>query len=222
MSKGERILIGAASSVIGGLVLKFLSWLFGFSWLNLLSRGWQLLVMAFQWATHWVVAPTQWMGTHFTLRLPIWAAVLLVVVLALSLRAITRSGLLHKQIATVMPDAKKPSERPVPCAPREPKQTDYTEDRFIGAIWRWGYHGSQMTYPYPFCPQCDNELVFVRHTPWVASEVEATSLKCERCGWKSERQENYSVEQLVERFQREIRRNLRTGDWRHIVARRSQ
>jgi hypothetical protein len=172
--------------------------MFGFSWTGIFVAVW-----------HYIVAAMDWICSLVMLRfkLPLWSLVLLVV-FGLVLRRFLR----RRQPQAVQPIIWS-DEPTVPAGPRE---TDYTQDRFLGAIWRWNYFQGRVNNPSPFCPQCDNELLFVHNHTW--GLFVGTSLRCEHCGWESTMEANYTQHQLISRIEREIRRNLRTGDWRRSVA----
>lgn len=98
---------------------------------------------------------------------------------------------------------------------RHKKEHDnaYNEDSIFGVIWRWNGSGEQPYDVMPFCPNCDNELVYreQRKDPFPPSSLRPphfTQFICENC--------NHSSDELhgnhfaaIEKVEREIRRRFR-------------
>lgn len=67
-----------------------------------------------------------------------------------------------------------------------------------------------------FCPTCDTQLVMVRNMFF--GECVSTSFRCERCGTTSGEQKDQTPERILGMVQRQIERNLRTGDWKGMLV----
>jgi membrane protein implicated in regulation of membrane protease activity/ribosomal protein S27E len=95
--------------------------------------------------------------------------------------------------------------------PREPHWTDYQEDNFFGAVWRWHWVGNQLADPWAYCPTCDTVLVY-------ANDVfpQRITLTCETCG-RPVVSEGGDKDYLVAKVLRQIDRKARTGEWRNYV-----
>ncbi len=99
-----------------------------------------------------------------------------------------------------------------------PTFTDYKEDRFLGAVWRWRYAGGSPTGAWAFCPACDTMLVYGHKHGF--GEV-TTVLHCETCK-RDVLTEQGDKDYLVNKVYRQIDRNLRTGAWKNYVERTAE
>ena len=93
----------------------------------------------------------------------------------------------------------------------------YTEDSIFGVVWRWRYRSGGVDAK-PFCPKCDLELVPLeqRYDSCDAGRVfpaDFTHFACENCRIKSEKFDG-GVSYALDRVEREIRRRIRTGEWK--------
>ena len=92
----------------------------------------------------------------------------------------------------------------------------YTEAQIEGMVCRWKWSRSDEIWNLSFfCPMCDGELVSGNNHGFGA-----TYFVCEKCSEQQRqpkifpedpRRHNYDI---VERIKREIRRHVRTGEWR--------
>ena len=90
----------------------------------------------------------------------------------------------------------------------------YTTDNLYGAKWRWTWIGHDVTNLWCFCPSCDSELVYDDSScsDILRRSEPRTDFICEHCGHThvtSIKGGNRSY--ALSAIQREIRRNLRTG-----------
>lgn len=96
---------------------------------------------------------------------------------------------------------------------RAPEYQGYTKDVFLGALWQWRWESGEIILYAPLCPQCQHELL-----PEVGLVgAGGMKLRCEHCGY-SVPVDARNVHDLEERIGREIRRKVRTGEWKEGVA----
>ena len=89
----------------------------------------------------------------------------------------------------------------------------YKEGFINGALWRWDYHNYSITNLWAYCSKCDGELVYDDFTRKnIRERQNKTDFFCERCGpvVSISGSKDYALG-LVER---EIRRKIRTGEWK--------
>ncbi|MBL8308014.1 MAG: hypothetical protein JNM33_15085 [Rubrivivax sp.] len=97
----------------------------------------------------------------------------------------------------------------------EPTFTDYTEDRFMGAVWRWRYAHGAPTGTWAFCPRCDTVLVYSYQRDYGDLK---TTLHCETCRVDIATEPG-DRDDLVGKVHRQIDRKIRTGEWKNYVER---
>lgn len=93
--------------------------------------------------------------------------------------------------------------------------TEYTKDRFFGAVWRWRYAHRVPAGIWAFCPSCDTVLVY-SHDGTLFDQ--RTTLHCETCE-RSICTQPGDKDELVGKVQRQIDRKIRTGEWKNYVER---
>ena len=91
----------------------------------------------------------------------------------------------------------------------------YNEDTIFGVIWRWNGSGNQPYDVMPFCPNCDNELVYreQRRDPFPPSFLRPphfTQFICDNCNFSSEELHGNHFD-AIEKIEREICRRFRIG-----------
>jgi len=101
---------------------------------------------------------------------------------------------------------------------REPRAEDlYKEDRLFGAIWRWGYSQYGVINLHSLCPACQAELVYRETTdgqqPTYFNPPNRTEFICEN-GHGVVAQVDGDNDYAEERVKREIRRKIRTSEWK--------
>jgi len=91
-----------------------------------------------------------------------------------------------------------------------PHWSNYTEDRFFGLRWRWGYAGGRIVDLHTFCPNCDYQVFPHNASPF--SAVDRLAFTCDSCGRNlGNFDENLShLESKAERF---IQQKLRSSTW---------
>lgn len=99
-----------------------------------------------------------------------------------------------------------------------PMFTDYTEDRFFGAVWRWRYAHGGPTGTWAFCPGCDTVLVYSYQRNY--GDL-MTTLHCETCH-RDIATEPGDRDDLVGKVHRQIDRKVRTGEWKNYVERTAE
>ena len=99
----------------------------------------------------------------------------------------------------------------------EPTSSDYREDRFFGAIWRWHYAHGGPAGTWAFCPTCDTVLVYSYQRDY--GELK-TTLSCETCN-RTVYSESGDKDDLVGKVHRQIDRRIRTGEWKNYVERKT-
>ena len=103
----------------------------------------------------------------------------------------------------------------------KPEWYGYTEDRIFGVPWTWSWSlDGRVAYVCAFCPVCADELVAegssIVHQPVIR-------LACQNCssghaGNKVVTEIDVGTYTLEYRVGKEIRRRVRTGEWRRVVA----
>ena len=96
--------------------------------------------------------------------------------------------------------------------------TDYTEDRFFGAVWRWRYAHGGPTGTWAFCPRCDTVLVYSYRRDYGAVK---TTLHCETCDLDIAAEPG-DRDDLLGKVHRQIDRKIRTGEWKNYVERKAE
>lgn len=120
-------------------------------------------------------------------------------------------------IATVR-KKKKPKE------PKEPGVFDlYRSDCLFGAIWEWSYSGERIINLSCLCPECEGELVYLKYSksPLLtrfADEPDHIKFKCEKCD-KIRGKLMGDMSFALGTVEREIRRKIRTGEWKESINR---
>lgn len=99
--------------------------------------------------------------------------------------------------------------------PKGPNVTAYNQDSFLGVIWRWSYINNHPHNPWAYCPHCDTMLVYSEQRN-IYSHVEQTILTCERCN-RALVSNDGDKDYLVAKINRQIDRNIRTGEWLKIT-----
>ena len=98
----------------------------------------------------------------------------------------------------------------------EPTWQEYTQDTFLGIVWRWEYSSvdDEIIALTPYCPEDDTEL---------KGEFEPdarephTRYRCDLCGAAAEF--DYSAYQDPRDWvRRQIERKIRSGEWREVVG----
>jgi hypothetical protein len=89
----------------------------------------------------------------------------------------------------------------------------YNQDEIMGMHWRWRYspYNADIEGIWSFCPDDDTELVYLKGYSQV-------SFRCETCKKQFGPFEG-DLAYMLEMVKRQIRRKLRTGDWKAIVER---
>ena len=94
--------------------------------------------------------------------------------------------------------------------------SNYIEDIFFGAKWRWSWAGGDIANLWCFCPACDSELVYDdSSTHRIYSREEPRTLFiCEHCGRATVgRIDGGDKDYALGAVRREIRRHVRTGQY---------
>lgn len=78
---------------------------------------------------------------------------------------------------------------------------------YLGVDWGWSLVGSTVDYIQSYCPDC-HLIVYVRQTGYDRDGKSFCGCSCEDCGWKSDRLNFESVEQLHNFISRKIVRDL--------------
>lgn len=98
----------------------------------------------------------------------------------------------------------------------------YTEDSFFGvtAKWRWSPLRLRPVDIRVLCPRCSTRLVSgsgieLQQHEHITMPVQRFYASCERC---NRQVAEGNVEHLIDRIERQIERNIETGDWRKKVA----
>jgi hypothetical protein len=97
--------------------------------------------------------------------------------------------------------------------PKGPNVTAYTQDTFLGLIWRWSYISNHPHNPWAFCPYCDTMLIYSEQRDFYSRNVEHTMLTCETCNREMLTHEG-DKDYLVNKILRQIDRIIRTGEWK--------
>ena len=94
-----------------------------------------------------------------------------------------------------------------------PIVTEYREDRFFGAIWRWKYFQGGPTGIWAFCPACDTVLVYSYQRDFGDLK---TALHCETCN-RTILTESGDKDDLQGKVHRQIDRKIRNGEWKNNI-----
>lgn len=94
----------------------------------------------------------------------------------------------------------------------------YTDDHLFGVKWHWTYVNGSIANLWCLCPKCENELVYSEFIPNQfnidhVGKKPKTEFICDRCGVPRASLEG-SKDFALGTVQREIRRKIRTGEWR--------
>jgi len=94
---------------------------------------------------------------------------------------------------------------------------DYTEDKFSGIVWRWGYEEGTPDHLACFCPNCDMQIYYnIIHGNMMHGEPNATSYECDHCK-EFKRIIDIEPSDIKGSIIRQIERKLRTKEWREVV-----
>ena len=102
------------------------------------------------------------------------------------------------------------------------KWTDYTEDYFYDAIWRWTYRPANDQTPRQitgFCPECNSRIV---QTDWVWTQPDGdrvATVVCSRCiPDRAFRIPHFNTDHY-DGIRELIAEKLRNGQWKDVVKR---
>jgi len=107
----------------------------------------------------------------------------------------------------------------IPFRNKEPDFEDlYRSDHLFGADWHWSYRNGDINNLWCLCPTCKSELVYSEIQPDPYSfnhnrKEPRVDFICERCDL-TRCTLNGSRSYALERIKREIRRKIRSGEWR--------
>jgi hypothetical protein len=128
---------------------------------------------------------------------PLWLVALILIVAGVTLK------LFRRGIVTVTTS--------------EPDFTDYIEDSFFGAVWRWHYYAFAPSQVHAFCPTCDMQLVYHEDRgAFHAAGMVQTHFICERCKAPVATIDGY-LDDVNARIVREIQRKIRTGEYKRLL-----
>jgi hypothetical protein len=100
----------------------------------------------------------------------------------------------------------------------------YCEERINGVVWRWQYRKGEINGLRPYCPMDDTLLLCTVTRPSPYNDLPPkTDFDCDNCGRVHSEQRIY--EEIQDKVERHIDRNIRTGRWRKDlgeIARRSE
>ena len=102
---------------------------------------------------------------------------------------------------------------------QEPTHTElYKQDLLFGTKWHWRYVDGAIVNLWCLCSECESELVYAEHVPnpyrfEEAEKSPRTEFICERCRVPRVTLEGKKVYALGT-VEREIRRKIRTGEWK--------
>ena len=149
------------------------------------------------WMSASVGAMVSALGTSYAW--PLWALILVSLLALVGLCAVTVVAL------AFVPTGQK--EREVKA--RKATYSNYVEDMIDNARWRWSWSNGDIEHLWCFCPRCDAELIPSRG-------FETTYFVCERCDHQEPTAvvRGTDVDQSLLRVQAEIRRRIRTGEYR--------
>jgi hypothetical protein len=105
---------------------------------------------------------------------------------------------------------------------RRPEWYKYAEDIFDGVLWRWRYSDRRIVDLVPLCPNCDMALAYrssLKSAGWGFGQD--AELFCERCDDAIIQKYSGPYHQLEHSIIRKVDRNIRTGDWKEIVSKRT-
>lgn len=94
---------------------------------------------------------------------------------------------------------------------KKPTWRDYKEDCFAKMRWIWRYHPvlDEIEDLWCFCPNDSNRLI-------CSPEYPGISFHCEFCGKKFGPTQE-TLQEIIDRVERQIERKKRSGDWRKVV-----
>ncbi|MDP3937251.1 MAG: hypothetical protein Q8R92_03845 [Deltaproteobacteria bacterium] len=137
---------------------------------------------------------------HLTSSVDVPRGIVYIASLAGGVWAIRRMRRAHKAAAAV-------------AKPAQPDWPEYTQDRFLGVVWRWQYDRDGLpVYLAAFCPFCDMQL---RSSEYPGFRFPA-DLCCDRCDKRWSGKKSWEATQIYVTL--EVQRNLRSLAWRHRLT----
>jgi hypothetical protein len=160
-------------------------------------RNWLLETLT--WV--WTLVKTVWGLAVSSYSIPGWALIILFVGLIPAFAIVVRSITTKRELGAL---------------------DLYKSDELFGATWRWDYAGTEILNLWCLCTSCQMELVYQEHikSPLLShydNDDDNTRFICERCNQvrvKLTGAKNYALGTV----EREIRRKLRTGEWKKSVS----
>ncbi len=165
----------------------------------------------------WTSAALRWSWTlldgFLALRVPMWmllGAGAVAVILGIAVFRRSRLGSLHSKV--------EEQQEKMQQLDQEVWWERYRKDEIFGVHWAWRWTQTANGYAVdtesitPLCPGCVNEL------EW---EGWPSRYKCTHCDelWGEDRLQNLSSYQLPKAIAKEIRRRIRTHDWKDAEQR---
>lgn len=104
----------------------------------------------------------------------------------------------------------------------QPEFKNYVQDTIYGALWRWSWSGESIHSLWCFCPVCDCELVCDDSSCRSLYDKSHTDFLCERCGSKRVASiPGGNLSYATSAVEREIRRKIRTEEYKDVLTKRS-
>ncbi|WP_281559512.1 hypothetical protein [Thalassomonas sp. RHCl1] len=104
-----------------------------------------------------------------------------------------------------------------------PEHELYVSDFIHGAKWRWDWVNNRIKHLWCYCPSCDGELVYddsscdyMRRSIYDPVEKQHTKFICEKCSRTVASIEGGNKSYATGAVEREIRRKVRTGEFRDV------
>jgi len=190
---------GIIVTVVGGIILAVLAWIFDGVLEALKSIG-NWLLSGLIYVKQDLIALWDYFRSPLTIP---WGLLWLLVIL--SIIALWR--LLLPAISPLVKKEKTPK-------PYKPRLDDYREDVVFNIKWEWSnIYGTLPNEPAGFCSNCSTRLVYS-----VDGYPEKTSFICQSCG-RTIATLDGNLRYALSTVAREIERRIKTNEWQFIVTR---
>lgn len=190
---------GIIVTVVGGIILAILAWLFK-GVFNILKSLWNWLISVVVYIKEGFVALWDYFQSPVTIP---WGLLWLLVILSI----IALWKLLYPFVSPFIKKEKTPK-------PYKPRLDDYREDVVFNIKWEWSnIYGTLPNEPAGFCSNCSTRLVYSED-----DYKNKTSFICQNCN-RTIATLDGNLRYALSTVAREIERRIKTNEWQQRVIR---